>query len=731
MKGKTLQKQAGICTEEGEISMTAKSGQPLSFARIALALANDYCQLFVIDSDDDSYIEYTTIGAEKELVQASSGANFYAAVPENAREQVWPEDQEYFLNAFQKDTVMKALENGRSFSLTYRLNIEGNPHYFSLKAIRASNHNIIIGVQDVDDRKRKELEHEAESRTYTEIVKSLASQYEVIYHVDLSTGHYMEYSSSNRFGFFRPGEDFFEASADNIRKVIHPEDRERVLHEIERDVLLNSIRTSGSFTIVYRQIFDGVPQYMELLAFHQEDNEERLVIGVRNIDAQKKQEEENETYQRIAGALARQYEVIYYINTDTDAYTLYSSTVQYAKLGTTVQGSDFFADAASDIRIYIHPDDVSATLQRLSKDRLMHDLERNGTVTITYRQILGGRHRYMNMQVVQPQNDPHHIVIGVSNTDTQVRREQSLRAQNQTFNDISLALAQQYEVIYHVNIRTNEYSEYSASEKYARLKVGTRGKDFFSETQINIKRDIYPEDLPMLAHAMQKENLLKNLFAYGKTFLNYRLMIDGKPQYVALYAILPKEDSDHIIVSVANIDASKRMEAAYQDALNLANKDAMTGVKNKRAYAQAEAELDELIQARSQKPFAVAVCDLNGLKQINDTLGHKAGDDYISSTCSIICNVFCHSPVFRIGGDEFAVILQGRDYDNRDGLTKQFLETLDAHKNNGVRPCAFGISEFDSEKDMRVQDVFERADRLMYKDKEKCKKNPFTDPAGA
>ena len=702
--------------------MSRKSGQPLSFASIALALANDYCQLFVIDSDDDSYIEYTTIGADKELVQASAGENFFQAVPKEAREQVWPEDLDYFLNAFQKDTMIRALENGRSFSLTYRLNLEGNPHYFSLKAIRASDHNIIIGVQDVDDRKRKELEHEAESRTYTEIVKSLASQYEAIYHVDLTTGHYMEYSSSSRFGFFRPGEDFFEVSRSNIQKVIHPEDRDRVLHEIDRDVLLNNIRTSGSFTIVYRQIFDGVPQYMELLAFRQEDNEDRLVVGVRNIDAQKKREEESETYQRIAGALASRYEVIYYINTDTGAYTLYSASEQYAKLGTTVQGSDFFTDAAADIRIYIHPDDVDVTLQKLSKDRLMHDLQQNGMVSITYRQILGGKHRYMNMQVVQPLNDSHHIVIGVSNTDTQVRREQSLRAQNQTFNDISLALAQQYEVIYHVNIRTNEYAEYSASEKYARLKVGTRGKNFFSETQMNMKRDIYPEDLPMLAHAMQKENLLKTLFSYGKTILNYRLMIDGRPQYVSLYAILPKEDSDHIIVSVANIDASKRMEEAYQDALDLANKDAMTGVKNKRAYAQTEAEMDQQIQAGEQKPFSVIVCDLNGLKQVNDTQGHKAGDDYISSTCAVICDVFCHSPVFRIGGDEFAVILQGRDHDSREELIQQFSAALDANKHTDIRPCAFGISEYDSGKDMRVQDVFERADKLMYEDKERCKK---------
>ena len=698
-----------------------KDAQPLSFASIALALANDYSRLFVIDSDDDSYIEYSASGVEKELVPISDGEDFFRAVHRDAREQVWPEDQTYFLNAFQKDTMLKALENGRSFSLTYRLNIDGDPHYFSLKTIRASDHNIIIGVQDVDARKRRELESEEANRTYTEIVKSLASQYEAIYHVDLTTGHYMEYTSSSRFGFFSPGEDFFEVSRNNIRKVIHPDDRERVLHAIEKDVLLDSIRTSGSFTVTYRQMFDGKPVYMALLAFHQEDNEDRLVVGVRNIDAQKRQEEASETYQRIAGALASRYEVIYYINIDTNEYTLYSASEKYARLGTTKQGSDFFADAASDIRVYIHPDDVAATLEKLSKERLLNELEQAGMVSVTYRQMLDGKHRYMNMQVVQPKNDIHHIVIGVSNTDAQVRREKSMRAQNRTFNDISMALAQQYEVIYHVNIRTNEYSEYSASEKYSRLKVGTRGNDFFAETQVNMKRDIYPDDLPIMAHAMQKENLLKTLFSYGKTVLNYRLIIDGRPQYVSLYAILPKEDSDHIIVTVANIDASKRMEQAYLDALDLANKDEMTGVKNKRAYAQAESEIDQKIRDRDQKPFAVVVCDLNGLKQVNDTLGHKAGDEFIGSSCSIICDVFSHSPVFRIGGDEFAVILQAKDYDRRADLIRQLSEALDAHKHQGIRPLAFGISEFNPDSDIRLQDVFERADKLMYEDKTRCK----------
>ena len=698
--------------------------KPLTFAHLALALANDYSRLFVIDSKNDSYIEYATNGSEKELVAVNHGGDFFQDVRRDCEEQVWPDDQEYFMNAFQRNAVMQALENGRSFSLTYRLNIENQPRYFFLKTIRANDRNIIIGVQDIDEQKRKELEAEAVSRTYSEIAESLASLFEVIYHVDIETGHYTEYSSSEdyaRLGFGRNGEDFFSRVQKDLQLIIHPADRERIMYELQCDVLLANLRKAGTVSLTYRHILNGVVQYMNLLAFIQKTDKERIVVAVRNIDEQKKQEEESETYSHIAGALASRYEVIYYINTDTDAYTQYSASEQYARLGTTKQGTDFFRDAATDIQKYLHPDDKARILEQLSKEQLLENLLQSGSLSLTYRQLLDGRQQYMNMMIVQPKNDPHHIIMGVFNTDAIVRRELSIQAENQTFSDISMALAQRYEVIYHVNIITNEYSEYTASEKYAKLQVGMRGKNFFAETQINMRRDIYPDDLPMMSISMQKENLLSSLSTFGKTILNYRLMVDGRPQYVSLYAVRPKEDSEHIIIAVANVDAAKRMELAYQNAMNMANKDALTGVKNKRAYVQEETDLDELIKRNDCPPFAVVICDVNGLKQVNDNQGHKAGDEFIQSACKIICNTFKHSPVFRIGGDEFAVILKGQDYDNRCHIMEKLHTVLDAQRHDGLMLLASGISEFDSEKDIRVQDVFERADTLMYADKKHCK----------
>ena len=123
----------------------------------------------------------------------------------------------------------------------------------------------------------------------------------------------------------------------------------------------------------------------------------------------------------------------------------------------------------------------------------------------------------------------------------------------------------------------------------------------------------------------------------------------------------------------------------------------------------------------TEGPFAVAVCDLNGLKEVNDTLGHKAGDEHIRNACAVICNIFKHSPVYRIGGDEFAVILKGADYDKRADLMRELSELSAENRRNGGVVIAAGLSDFSRETDTSIENVFERADQLMYDNKKMLK----------
>ena len=160
-----------------------------------------------------------------------------------------------------------------------------------------------------------------------------------------------------------------------------------------------------------------------------------------------------------------------------------------------------------------------------------------------------------------------------------------------------------------------------------------------------------------------------------------------------------------------------KMEAANQKAY----KDGLTGVKNKLAYLEALAELEINLENGTLKDYGVVVFDINGLKQINDTLGHEAGDEYIKSACALICTQFDHSPVFRIGGDEFVAILKGSDYEKREELEGSFRKIIDENQRNGHVVVSSGLAVYQPDNDESFNDVFKRADQLMYERKQALK----------
>ena len=153
----------------------------------------------------------------------------------------------------------------------------------------------------------------------------------------------------------------------------------------------------------------------------------------------------------------------------------------------------------------------------------------------------------------------------------------------------------------------------------------------------------------------------------------------------------------------------------------IANIDSLTGVKSKHAFSERERMTNEEISSGSAEPFAVVVCDVNGLKHINDTYGHKAGDAYIKSASETICEIFAHSPVFRTGGDEFVVYLTGRDYEDRQNLMALLHQKSADHIGSDLVVISGGISDYVPGEDQDIHAVFERADKLMYEEKQTLK----------
>ena len=156
--------------------------------------------------------------------------------------------------------------------------------------------------------------------------------------------------------------------------------------------------------------------------------------------------------------------------------------------------------------------------------------------------------------------------------------------------------------------------------------------------------------------------------------------------------------------------------------------DALTKVKNKGAYSAALDELQKQTDNNdTQMKFAIGVFDCDDLKMINDRYGHDKGDEYLKATCRVICRVFKNCPVFRIGGDEFSVILRHEDCENRDALITRFIEEVsEINRSTSKRweqvHVSMGVATYDPQHDGSVVDVMRRADKLMYENKSLRKK---------
>nr|MCR5358114.1 GGDEF domain-containing protein [Lachnospiraceae bacterium] len=178
-----------------------------------------------------------------------------------------------------------------------------------------------------------------------------------------------------------------------------------------------------------------------------------------------------------------------------------------------------------------------------------------------------------------------------------------------------------------------------------------------------------------------------------------------------------------------NVISEKKVEGlkGYVNKINdVAYCDPLTHVKNRAAYEEKRESLESDIFNRVAQ-FAIVMADVNFLKKINDKFGHDKGNEYIIGSCGILADIYKRSPIFRVGGDEFVVILEGKDYRNRDELIKIAIHEFEkTSADKGADPwhrysAAIGMAAYVPGEDEDVETVFKRADDEMYAAKTRMK----------
>ena len=263
-----------------------------TYNNIARALASDYYNIFYVNLKTEEFIEYTSSVGGEELANERHGEHFFAQSAEDAAHYLYPEDQAQFVAFFTRENVVKTLNEQGAFVIHYRLLNNGEPVYVRMKGLRmgADSDYVIFGVTNVDAQMKQShdlLKIRQEQIAYARII-ALSGNYICLYSVNPETGHYVEYSSTEKYksiGLPKEGEDFFGVSQREGDRAIYSGDLARYRELFTKENVLREIARNGVFIFRYHLMIGGKPHPVSVRAgLVEESDGKKLIVGVHFSD---------------------------------------------------------------------------------------------------------------------------------------------------------------------------------------------------------------------------------------------------------------------------------------------------------------------------------------------------------------------------------------------------------------------------------------------------------------
>jgi diguanylate cyclase (GGDEF)-like protein/PAS domain S-box-containing protein len=176
----------------------------------------------------------------------------------------------------------------------------------------------------------------------------------------------------------------------------------------------------------------------------------------------------------------------------------------------------------------------------------------------------------------------------------------------------------------------------------------------------------------------------------------------------------------HFIFQIQDISERKRAEAALQ---SLSLIDELTGLYNRRGFLAVTEQYLESFQ-RGDNGLVVLYADLDGLKEINDSLGHLEGDRALVRTAEVLKEAFRSSDIIaRLGGDEFVLLASVGADESADSLTDRLQQKIALANAQRNRPydlsISIGVAHYDPDEACTIEELMGRADHVMYEEKRK------------
>ena len=288
--------------------------------------------------------------------------------------------------------------------------------------------------------------------------------------------------------------------------------------------------------------------FMQRLSVNPVTGSVAIAVAILSIS----EPDDGATYADIASSLAADYYNIFLIDLDTNDYIEYSRQAGSEEMSLERHGEDFFESARRDTMTRIYQEDRERFLKLFTRENVLRTIDEQGLFTTVYRQIDTGSPIYVNMKITR-MHGSNRLILGISIVDAPMKQKahyEELQKERETLIRM-MALSDGYIALYTVDLQTEHYTEFSASEDVNSLGVENEGEHFFRQSFMNAEAYCNAGDLQRFREQFTRENVLQCIHESGRFSINYRLMIRGEPKPVTLKAVLLKNgNADKLLIGV-------------------------------------------------------------------------------------------------------------------------------------------------------------------------------------
>lgn len=310
-------------------------------------------------------------------------------------------------------------------------------------------------------------------------------------------------------------------------------------------------------------------------------------------------------------------------------------------------------------------------------------------------------HRWLDVSVYNPDSQSAGFCAIIFHDITERKQmENALRASEERFRTLVESMDDLVFTLDHNLIYVGAFGRWLA-------KNGLTEEHFIGKTVREIMGD---------ERAQQHESAFQKALTGESVVFDWQLDCSLGNNYYFQTSVSPIRDRQGLVIGIVGVSRDVSERRKLEELLTYLNlHDSLTGLYNRACFEQ---EMQRLEISRHPVPVGIIAIDVDGLKLVNDTFGHDAGDQLLKSAASVIKSAFREEDVIaRIGGDEFAILLPGSERTAVESACQRIKAAVAAYNQDNPDLLLSMSVGFAWAEDAKMDLVFQEADNNMYREK--------------